>query len=158
MKSVFPAYTNKVFIHVNVTKHHDRSLQEEKLILFKLGEWVTYCDIQFYHTHNTVYILTKHSFKAHWISLTVRCLQLLINLCLARYIQTPMWRQKDDLSKDHFRLLQTGKLQIDKFINFHHVYITDSCSFVTALPYQLHQLNPLQNQVHGCHVFTNCTS
>lgn len=84
----------------------------KKFIVFMLSEWLTYCDIQFYYTHNPLYILTKYLFKA-WISLTVRYLQLLINLCLARYIQIAKWRPQDDLSRDHFRMLQTGKLQKD---------------------------------------------
>jgi len=61
--------------------------RNKKFIVFMLSEWLTYCDIQFYHTHNPMYTLTKHPFEAG-ISLTERCLQLLINLCLARYIQT----------------------------------------------------------------------
>lgn len=82
--------------------------RNKKFIVFMLSEWLTYCDIQFYHTHNPMYTLTKHPFEAG-ISLTERCLQLLINLCLARYIQTAKWRPQDDLSREHFRLLQTGK-------------------------------------------------
>lgn len=86
--------------------------RNKKFIVFMLSDWLIYCDIQFYHTHNPMYIVTKHPFKA-WISLTVRYLQLLIYLCLARYIQIAKWRTQDDLSRNHFRLLQTGKLQID---------------------------------------------
>jgi len=78
--------------------------RNKKFIVFMLSEWLTYCDIQFYYTHNPLYILTKYLFKA-WISLTVRYLQLLINLCLARYIQIAKWRPQDDLSRDHFRML-----------------------------------------------------
>ena len=86
--------------------------RNKKFIVFMLSDWLIYCDIQFYHTHNPMYIITKHPFKA-WISLTVRYLQLLIYLCLAMYIQIAKWRPQDDLSRNHFRLLQTGKLQID---------------------------------------------
>jgi hypothetical protein len=80
-----------------------------------------------------------------------------------------MPRPDDDLSRDRLRPLQTGKLQIDRFINFHPVYITGSCSFychtftlptapaksssksgsymfiVMSLFYQLQQLDPLHN-------------
>jgi hypothetical protein len=128
-----------------------------------LSDWVTYCDIQFYHTLDLMYILTKHLFKADRNSFIVICQQLLANLHLVWHIQTAMPRTQDVLSKDNMRLLQNGKLHINKFINFHFAYITGSGSFiVTYFPHKLQQLNPLQNLVDVCILLriypTNCSS